>query len=111
MGKKAGFSSIKKDIEQLSESKREIALSLCEKAQFMEYELKKLQEFIAENGVTETYQNGANQFGKKKSTEVEVYNTMVKNYSAIMNQINNILPIKDTTTDELMEFLQGSDDK
>ena len=38
------------------------------------------------------YQNGANQWGKKKSAEADVYNTMIKNYTAIIKTLTDMAP-------------------
>ena len=61
-------------------------------AAFMAVTLQELQEVINEQGVVEKYQNGANQHGMKKSSTVEVYNAMIKNYSGIMKQLTDLLP-------------------
>lgn len=66
--------------------------SLVDNAAFMAITLEDLMEIINTNGVTEEYQNGANQSGVKKSSEVEVYNTMVKNHMNIMKQLTDLLP-------------------
>ena len=66
--------------------------SLIENAAFMAISLEDLQGTININGMTETYQNGANQSGVKKSAEVEIYNVMVKNNMAIMRQLTDLLP-------------------
>jgi cysteinyl-tRNA synthetase len=65
---------------------------LIEKAAFMSATLDELQEDINREGVVETYQNGANQSGVKKSSKVEVYNAMIKNYSGVMKQLTDLLP-------------------
>ena len=54
---------------------------------FMSIILEDLQKEILDKGVTDKYQNGANQYGIKKSAEVETYNVMVKNFSTLMKQI------------------------
>jgi len=66
--------------------------SLIENAAFMAVTLQDLQEAINVNGVVEKYQNGANQYGVKKSSEVEVYNSMIKNYSSAIKQLTDLLP-------------------
>ena len=66
--------------------------SLIENAAFMTITLEDLQQQINKNGVVDKYQNGANQFGTKKSAEVEIYNTMIKNHLAIMKQLTDLLP-------------------
>lgn len=66
--------------------------SLIENAAFMSVTLEDLQKEIIKNGVVSEYQNGENQWGTKKSPEVEVYNTMIKNHIAIMKQLTELLP-------------------
>lgn len=61
----------------------------------MSVTLDDLQDAINIKGVIEEYQNGATQTGYKKSVEVEVYNTMIKNYHAIMKQLIELLPTKE----------------
>lgn len=58
---------------------------------FMSVVLEDLSKEILEKGVTDKYQNGANQYGIKKSAEVETYNVMVKNFSTLMKQIIDAL--------------------
>lgn len=65
---------------------------LINNAAFMAVTLEELQSIINEKGCIEEYQNGANQKGYKKSSEVEVYNTMIKNYSGIIRQLTDLLP-------------------
>ncbi|MBT2722305.1 hypothetical protein [Bacillus sp. ISL-46] len=103
---------IKKEISRLNgllkklDSKKKKAVdSLIKNAAFMTVTLEDLQDDINENGVTETYQNGANQFGTKKSSAVEVYNTMIKNHMQAMKQLTDLLP-KETP----LEHDDGFDD-
>lgn len=69
--------------------------SLIGNAAFMAVTLQDLQDVINTKGVVEEYRNGATQFGVKKSSEVEVYNTMIKNYSSVMKQLTDLLPKPD----------------
>lgn len=66
--------------------------SLIDEAAFMAASLYELREKINKKGYTEEYQNGANQKGIKKCSEIEVYNTMVKNYMAAIKQLTDLLP-------------------
>ncbi len=68
--------------------------SLIENAAFMSVTLEDLQKFINKNGVTSEYQNGENQWGTKKSPEVEIYNVMIKNHMTVMKQLTELLPKK-----------------
>lgn len=86
---------------------KSLAYELIKNALFMERELKKLQTSIRKNGVVTEYKNGENQWGTKKSPEVEVYNSMIKNYTAVVSKLNDILPESDTAPDDLVAFLGG----
>lgn len=66
--------------------------NLIDEASFMFVTLKHLKEFINKNGVKEKYVNGNNQYGYKDSVEAKTYNAMIKNYIAIIKQLNEELP-------------------
>ena len=53
------------------------------------------------------YKNGENQWGTRKSPEVDVYNSMIKNYTSVIKQINDILPDAPPGDDELTAFRKG----
>lgn len=94
-----------KTFSNLSEDIQKTILPMINKVAFMSVTLDDLQDDINTNGVTETYQNGANQFGIKKSAAVEVYNTMIKNYTSLMKQLTDLLP-----KDNMIEDSDGFDD-
>lgn len=77
---------------KLDEKTQKITVKLLDNAAFMALKLEDLQAEINQNGMVAEYQNGANQFGTKKSPEVEVYLSMIKNYTAIVNTLMNALP-------------------
>lgn len=85
------FSKIKEAISGLPDSKKEAAEKLLSKAIFMDAELEKLQTILLEKGWVEQYKNGENQFGLKKSSEGEVYNTLIKSYNSTMKQIIDMI--------------------
>ena len=82
--------------KEIEEKKKKTVEKLVMNAAFMAISLEDLQKIINEKGYTEEYQNGANQRGVKKCSEVEIYNTMIKNYSSVIKQLTDLLP-KDTT--------------
>lgn len=89
--------------------------SLVDEAAFMAASLYELRKIINEKGYTEEYQNGANQKGIKKCSEVEIYNTMIKNYSSIVKQLTDLLPKeqikgKDPISDGFEDFVNDRDD-
>lgn len=87
--------------------KQSMCLQLISNAVFMEEQLTKLQAEIRENGVVSEYKNGENQWGTRKSPEVDVYNSMIKNYTSVIKQINDILPDAPSAEDELTAFLKA----
>ena len=66
--------------------------SLISNAAFMTVTLEDLQDEINKVGTISRYQNGANQWGTKKSPEIEVYNSLIKNHSSIIKQLSDLLP-------------------
>ena len=102
------LNKLKKIFKDIDESKKKTAEKLIENAAFMAESLDKLQEIIQEKGFVEEYHNGANQSGVKKCSEVEIYNTMIKNYSSIIKQLVDLLP-NDARSggDELLDFISG----
>lgn len=89
--------------------------SLVDEAAFMAASLYELRKTIDKKGYTEEYQNGANQKGVKKCSEVEIYNTMIKNYSAIVKQLTDLIPKEQTksvqnVSDGFEDFINERDD-
>ena len=103
---------ISKRIEELREiydalppEKMALALPLIENAAFIENEMRKLQQTIRENGVTDEYQNGANQFGHKQSATIQAYNALVKSYNTINARLEGMLPAKPKTKSKLESMM------
>jgi hypothetical protein len=65
---------------------------LLQNAAFMKVTLEDLQQAINENGVTDSYQNGANQSGTKASADLQAYNSLAKVYNALMGKLSGKLP-------------------
>lgn len=85
---------LKRIFTKLDSRVKKAVENLMYNAAFMSVTLQELQKSINKNGVISEYKNGENQFGTKKSPEVETYNTMIKNYSAIIKQLTDLLPKK-----------------
>jgi predicted transcriptional regulator len=83
---------LKRIFKKMDNDTKKVTQSLVENAAFMAVTLEDLQETINREGVVSEYQNGANQWGTKKSPEVEVYNTMIKHYMSIVKQLTDLLP-------------------
>lgn len=89
--------------------------SLMDEAAFMAASLYELRKIIDDKGYTEEYQNGANQKGVKKCSEVEIYNTMIKNYASIVKQLTDLIPkeaekMTQAASDGFEEFVNSRDD-
>ena len=90
---------IKKEIRKinvlfkdLDRSVKKTVESLIQNAAYMAVTLRDLQNTLDSEGLICEYQNGENQWGTKKSPEVEIYNTMVKNFISAMKATNDYLP-------------------
>lgn len=89
-----------------SQEQQAKGLHLIQNLVFIEEQLTKLQGEIREKGVVSEYQNGENQWGTRKSPEVDVYNALLKNYISGIKQLNEIFGEQAQADDELIEFLK-----
>jgi hypothetical protein len=106
------FNRLKRIFKTLPKDQLTSVQSLMKNAAFMAVTLEDLQQAINENGVISEYKNGENQFGTKKSPEVDVYNTMIKNYSSVVKQLCDFLPDQSDgknreKKDALMDFVKS----
>lgn len=97
---KKELKKLEKIFKKLDENKLKIINPLIHQCAFMSAELQDLKELIKEKGSVEWYKNGANQYGRKKSAAVEVYNTMIKNFAAILKQLYDLLPNNNNPEDD-----------
>jgi flagellar biosynthesis/type III secretory pathway protein FliH len=97
--------------EALPEDKQKVTEGLIADAAFMAEQLEKLRAHITENGWSEGYQNGANQFGKKSSVEADAYVKVQKSYASVIKQLTDLLPEQSETTAgaEIMSFLNKNE--
>lgn len=108
---KQEYTRLRKLYRDISGNKLKLVLKLIARAAFMAVTLADLERYISEHGCTEDYQNGANQHGKKKSSEVEVYNAMIKNYTAVIKELAALLPQSAAPTDDGFDaFINGRED-
>ena len=98
--------------KKMHKDTKSVVKNLIVNAAFMTITLEDLQDSINRHGVTDKYQNGENQWGTKKSPEVEIYNTMVKNHTQIMKQLADLLPkqVPEEKDDGFDGFVNGRDD-
>ena len=99
---------LKKIFAELPQEKMETLNNLIENVAFMSVTLQDLQQIIKANGAVEKYQNGANQWGYKPSSAIQVYNATMKTYNTSLKLLLNELPAgecKQSAKDELANFL------
>lgn len=75
---------------------------------FQKVTLEDLRAAINENGATDEYKNGANQFGQKVSADLSAYNNTFKHYQAAMKNLMSYLPEKNQKS-KLSEFLSDEE--
>lgn len=104
----AGFTKTKREIKGMPEGNRkEAATALVREAEFIAGELKKLRADLEEEGWIETYQNGENQKGIKKSSKGEVYVQLCKQLVSVVKGMTDIMPDNAVGESELDEFMRG----
>lgn len=101
---KAERNKLKRIFRNLDENKKKLVTPLIEKAAFMSVQLDELQEVIALEGMTMEYKNGENQYGTKKSPEVDIYLNMSKNYASIIKQLTELVPPAERKESRLAAF-------
>lgn len=89
---KAEKSRLKGIFRELDANQRKIVLQLIDTAAFLSVSLVELQDKINEEGYTEKYKNGQNQFGVKQSEAVKTHIAMTKNLTAIIKQLSDLCP-------------------
>jgi len=103
---KAEKKKLLKILSKIDENLIKICDSLIENIAFMSVTLDGLIATIKAQGVKEFYKNGQNQFGFKKSVEIEVYNAMQKNYQSSMKLLIDMLSKDDSSGDEAKKQLE-----
>lgn len=76
----------------LSEKQMKVAADLIGQAAFMAVTLEDLAASISENGTVEEYTNGANQSGRKISSDAKLYASLIAKYTQIVTKLLKIVP-------------------
>lgn len=103
---KAELRKLKKMTEGMDPNKKALALMNAEELAFMRVTLADLKAEINSAGCVEGYQNGANQFGKKTTADLNAYNALVKNYAYTLKRFEEMVPQGEPGGGALMEFLR-----
>lgn len=83
---------ISRFFEKVDLNQKALVAPLLQNAAFMKVTLEDLQKQINSEGVTEVYQNGANQQGVKQSATLQSYNALIKNYTSVIKALSHLLP-------------------
>ena len=86
------FNRISAALESVPADKRTAAEKLMQEAAYMTEIIADARDEIDANGIIEEYQNGENQFGRKKSPAVEIYDRAVNSYAKIIKQLTDLMP-------------------
>lgn len=102
---------LKNLFKNIPKDKQTLTAKLTENAAFMAILLDDLRADIDKEGYYDTYQNGENQHGKKRSIAADLYTVTIKNYASIIRQLTDLLPkssIEDN--DGFDDFINSRDD-
>jgi len=78
--------------KKIDADKLNVAFDLVKDIAFMTIKTAELKKDITKNGMVEEYQNGANQFGRKKSSAFDCYCLFTKQKAALIKQLTDLLP-------------------
>ena len=97
------FLALRRNLSAMAPKVKKFNEPLMRRAAFMRITLEDLELAINRDGPVSRYQNGENQWGTKKSPEVDIYNTMAKNYASVMKQLLSFIP-EDAEKPKIDEF-------
>ena len=100
--KTADIKDLRKVFEAINDEKSKLALSLLDKAEFMEDTLKKLQQKVKDDGVVTSMCQGKYDIDRENPA-LKSYNTTIKNYTSVIKQLNDMLPTEEKPKDDGFE--------
>lgn len=100
--KDVDLKALREIFEENDTAKSKLALSLLDKAEFMEETLKILQEKVKKDGVVTSMCQGNYEIDRENPA-LRSYNTTIKNYTSVIKQLNDMLPPQDNPKDDGFE--------
>ena len=97
---------LNKTIRTLSKDKKILCAPLIDNIAFSVVQMEELRELIKRDGYYETYQNGENQKGLKKSIAADLIIQVGKNYSMFLGRLREIIPEGSVGGDALEQFVR-----
>ena len=85
------YRRIKRLFGELSEKRKALADSQIKRAAFMRVALEELEETIKKEGTLDVFEQGEYSYNREHPA-LKSYNTTIKNYIAIIKQLNDMLP-------------------
>lgn len=82
---------LKNTFKQLDDDRSKLALSLLDKAEFLEDTLQELKIKVQLHGVITEMCQGDYSI-ERENPALKAYNTTVKNYTSVIKQLNDMLP-------------------
>lgn len=102
------YNKYKKIFKNIGKEKLKINDDLLRNIAFMTTTLQKLQNEIDQKGVTEHFEQGAQNF-LRENPALKSYNTTIKNYTSAIKLINDFMPENKTQSDveDIYNFVVG----
>ena len=100
--KVAELAELKKIFSKENSAKSTLALSLLDKAEFLEQTLQNLKEQVNIAGVITSMCQGAYDI-ERENPALKSYNTTIKNYTTVIKQLNDMLPTEEKPKDDGFE--------
>lgn len=85
------ISELRQAFEDINDNKSKLALSLLDKAEFMNKTLLELEQKVIEDGVVTIMPQGSYVI-ERENPALRSYNTTIKNYTSVIKQIVDLLP-------------------
>ena len=103
--KEVDLISIKDTIDKLENDKKVMCTSLLNEIIFMKSTLDDLKKQVEENGVVTKMCQGKYDIDRANPA-LNQYNTLIKNYSSCIKQLNELLPKEIDTNDNFDDFIE-----
>ena len=94
--KLSNIDELKNVFSKLNDNRSKLALSLLDKAEFLELTLQDLKSEVIKFGVITTMCQGSYEIDRENPA-LKAYNVTVKNYTSVIKQLNDMLPHESTT--------------
>jgi len=102
---KAEKATLNKIFARIPKNKKKLVEGLIQNAAFMKVNLEELQQNVVESGAMIAYTSGNGFETIRDNPAQKAYTTMISRYSAVIDQLNKMLPDKNDIADEFESFL------